>query len=61
MSLLPGELQVFSLNKLISSDNFYIAVEQIFSHLYAEMLLDMRLAFREAKICATKGIYFYHD
>ena len=30
-------------------------VDQILTHFYTEMLLDMRLAFREARHCITSG------
>lgn len=33
----------------------WFVVDQILSHLYTEMLLNMRLAFREAKQCMTTG------
>lgn len=34
---------------------FWFVVDQILAHLYTEMLLNMRLAFREAKQCMTTG------
>ena len=34
---------------------FSVPVDQILTHLYTEMFLDMRLAFREAVRCISKG------
>ena len=34
---------------------FWFVLDQILAHLYTEMLLNMRLAFREAKQCMTTG------